>query len=243
MNKIKVTLKHITPFDIAVQSIRTCWDSNDKSDGGAKDRELVHRVTCKFKHGSQLEHIVAHFHIEGVSRALLQEFARHRMASLSVKSTRYTLGKDLKNEEPFLVILNESDNDEEILKHFTGEMTFHQDVFLFGKYRAIAIDNQRALKYIVKPENSSVWIDQVMQLEKLREVVVENNGKNNDVVKYLLPECYRLELHQSINFRSLQNLLQLRTDKSALREFQIVATRMYEAIPDEYKYLLDEFVK
>lgn len=40
------------------------------------------------------------FYIEGISRACLQELARHRVASLSVKSTRYTL-KELKNEKPF----------------------------------------------------------------------------------------------------------------------------------------------
>ena len=42
------------------------------------------------------EHINFTFFIKGISRAVLQELARHRVASLSVKSTRYTL-KELKN--------------------------------------------------------------------------------------------------------------------------------------------------
>lgn len=50
------------------------------------------------------EHFKAHlnysFTIHGISRALLQELARHRTSSLSVKSTRYTL-KELKKAEPF----------------------------------------------------------------------------------------------------------------------------------------------
>ena len=57
---------------------------------GPKDRELIDRVGNKHKHSSTLEHLVYTFDIEGVSRALLQELARHRMASLSVKSTRCT---------------------------------------------------------------------------------------------------------------------------------------------------------
>jgi len=50
---------------------------------------------------STVEHIVAGFDISDVSRLLLMEHTRHRIASISVKSTRYTL-KELKEEtEPF----------------------------------------------------------------------------------------------------------------------------------------------
>jgi hypothetical protein len=54
------------------------------------------RVGNKYRHASILEHVTYNFSIEGISRACLQELARHRMASLSVKSTRYTL-KELKD--------------------------------------------------------------------------------------------------------------------------------------------------
>ncbi|MBD3799028.1 MAG: FAD-dependent thymidylate synthase, partial [Epsilonproteobacteria bacterium] len=98
-----VTLHHYTPLVICSDAIRTCWQSFDKSDnGGEVDRALIDRVGNKFKHASTLEHIVYNFYIKGISRALLQELARHRMASLSVKSTRYTL-KELKDEAPFSV--------------------------------------------------------------------------------------------------------------------------------------------
>jgi len=59
-------------------------------------------MSNKFKHASTLEHLYYNFYIQGISRALLQELARHRLASLSVKSTRYTL-KELKKEEKFEV--------------------------------------------------------------------------------------------------------------------------------------------
>ena len=98
---MKVTLNYYTPLIFCANAIRTCWQSFDKSDeGGEKDRELIDRVGNKFKHASTLEHLVYNFYIQGISRALLQELARHRIASLSVKSTRYTL-KELKNEEIF----------------------------------------------------------------------------------------------------------------------------------------------
>ena len=96
-----VILKHYTPLAICSDAIRTCWQSFDNSDdGGEKDKALINRVGNKFKHSSTLEHLYYNFYISDISRALLQELARHRMSSFSVKSTRYTL-KELKKEDKF----------------------------------------------------------------------------------------------------------------------------------------------
>ena len=58
------------------------------------------RVELLYSTKTSLTHMSFSFALTGVSRALLQEIARHRSASLSVKSTRYTL-KELKSELPF----------------------------------------------------------------------------------------------------------------------------------------------
>ena len=106
---MKVTLIEHTKLSNVAQAIRTCWQSQDK--GGRYpqptddlvdvDKKLIDRVVNKFKHESTVEHAVYTFHIQGVSRALLQEFSRHRLASPSVKSSRYTL-KELKEHPPFI---------------------------------------------------------------------------------------------------------------------------------------------
>lgn len=116
----KVELLNHTPLHIASTAIRTCWQSQEKSDTdlspwtdegtgmqypivcGPNDRALIDRVGNKFKHASTLEHLTYNFYISGVSRALLQELARHRHQSLSVESTRYTMSKKLKYEHSFL---------------------------------------------------------------------------------------------------------------------------------------------
>jgi len=197
---MKITLNHYTPLLICADAIRTCWQSFDKSDdGGEKDKELIDRVGNKFKHASTLEHLVYNFYIEGVSRALLQELARHRMASLSVKSTRYTL-KELKNEESFT-----------------------------------SKDVERASKYLVLTGAEMVDEMSIKALENLRLVLVE--GISNDKAKYCLPESYKTELTWTINARSLQNFLTLRSDKSALWEIQNLAHALYDALPEEHKYL------
>lgn len=98
---MKVTLLQHTQLNVCSHAIRTCWQSFDKGDnGGPKDMELIGRVANKYKHESVLEHLVYTFYIQGISRACLQELARHRMASLSVKSSRYTL-KELRAETEF----------------------------------------------------------------------------------------------------------------------------------------------
>ena len=98
---MRVTLLFHTPLSVCSHATRTCWQSFEKGDcGGEKDKELIDRVGNKFKHASTLEHLNYNFYIQEISRACLQELARHRHASFSVKSTRYTL-KELRNEAKF----------------------------------------------------------------------------------------------------------------------------------------------
>ncbi len=197
---MRVTLLQHSSLAVCASAIRTCWQSFDKSDnGGEKDKELIDRVGNKYKHASTLEHLTYTFYIEGISRALLQELARHRMASLSVKSTRYTL-KELKKELPF----NED-------------------------------DFKRASKYLVFTDDSRVDRMSIKALENLRLVL--NEGISNDKAKYCLPESYKSELTWSINARSLQNFLTLRSDKSALWEIRNLSHAVYSAIPNDHKYL------
>lgn len=216
---MQVSLIHHTPLHVASKAIRTCWQSGEHSDTtedmlggwedatecGPKDRELIERVGNKFKHSSTLEHLSYNFYIEGISRALLQELSRHRIASLSVKSSRYTL-KELKKEEPF---------------------TFN--------------DKYRLEKYIVLTGNARVDYASCVALEGLRWILAQ--GVSNDTAKYCMPESYKTTLTWTINARSLQNFLSLRTSKSALWEIQELAKAVFEALPEEHMYLFYGSVK
>ena len=83
-------------MSIIIEATRTCYDSMSKSDNlGDKDLALLKKIIDS-KHESVLEHMVFTFKITDISRACLQELARHRIASYSVKSTRYTL-KELRD--------------------------------------------------------------------------------------------------------------------------------------------------
>lgn len=202
---MEVTLLNHTPLWVCSNAIRTCWQSFDKGDnGGQIDISLIDRVGNKLKHASTLEHLHYNFYIKGISRALLQELARHRMASLSVKSTRYTL-KELKNE---------------------GE--FAQN------------DWENASRYLVLSGNADVDNASINALNNLRQILSQNISI--DIAKYCLPESYKTELTWSINARSLQNFISLRSSKSALWEIQNLANAIYAALPNEHKFIFDECV-
>lgn len=98
---MKINILQYSSLDIVIASIRKCYESEDKGDYlGPKDMALIRRI-IESGHTSTIEHCFFTFEISGISRGLLQELARHRHASLSVKSTRYTLGRIKNVDTPF----------------------------------------------------------------------------------------------------------------------------------------------
>ncbi|MEA2019942.1 MAG: FAD-dependent thymidylate synthase [Campylobacterota bacterium] len=220
-----VKLMQHSSLEVCAHAIRTCWQSFDKSDdGGEKDKDLINRVGNKFKHASTLEHLTYTFYISGVSRALLQELARHRIASPSVKSTRYTL-KELKNESSF----TDGASMIELKEKYTNPNEVYADIHM-----------QRASKYLVWTDDLGVDFSSIVALENLRLMLVD--GVANDRAKYCLPESYKTELTWTINARSLQNFISLRSTKAALWEIRDLAIKLYEILPNDHQYLFDDCV-
>ncbi len=195
---LQVTLLHYTPLPICSNAIRTCWQSFEKSDdGGEIDKSLIYRVGNINKHKSTLEHLYYNFYIKGISRACLQELARHRIASYSVKSSRYTL-KELR--------------------------------------KADITTLEKASKFIKLTGNALVDNASLNALQALQNLLNEPSMKM-DFAKFAMPESYLTELAWSINARSLQNFLELRSSNYALWEIRELAEAVFSALPDEHKYL------
>ncbi|MWV62015.1 FAD-dependent thymidylate synthase [Helicobacter saguini] len=166
---------------------------------------LLARDLCKAKHIHSLQqYLIYTFDIKGISRACLQELARHRIASLSVKSTRYTL-KELAREAESL-----------------------------GQPHILS-------KYVVISDIKEINMKNTATLEAIQKLL--NQKEPQDKVKYLLPESYKTNLVWTINARSLQNFLELRTSKAALKEIQNLAHKIYEALPSEHKYIFKDSIK
>lgn len=202
----------------AVIAARTCWNSFHKGgnyreptdDISEADKELLQRLLFKEKHESIFEHIYYTFSIKGITRFVLMELTRSRIASYSVKSTRYTL-KDLK---------------------------YAKSTIVYNKDKpGYVYDLDRASEFIeINPDVNINF--QCQQLEFLREVLLD--GASIDDAKYLLPENYLTDLVWTINVRSLRNFLQLRLSKSAHKAIRSLAKAVYEAIPAEHKFLFED---
>lgn len=136
-----VEILHYTPIEILDTALTKCWGSECKS--GDAMMERIDRIINKNKHGSIAEHCTVNFDIRGISRALLQEVARHRHANITVASTRYRL-KELKDEASFFGNAHES-----------YEQTY-----------------QRASRYVVWTDNADVDYAIIKQLELLRTTVL-----------------------------------------------------------------------
>ncbi len=218
---MQVTRIWHTPLSIAATAGRVCWDSYHK--GGCyewatddlqdADKDFLDRVVNQHKHGSIAEHCNITFRVDGLSRACLQELARHRVQSLSVQSSRYVLRKLLKDEEPFTDMC----------------------------YSPVSSAPQRASKYVVLTEDADVNRCIVIGLENLRRLV--KAGKSNDVTKYAMVEAFKTSLFSTWNIRSLANMISLRSDKAALPEAQELARKMYYACPESYHLLLQPHLK
>jgi len=100
MINMEINITHYTPYETVMRAIRFSHASLGRLDSkenklGPNDKKLLYLV-IEQGHHSVLEHFVYTFEVEGVSRAFLQEFVRHRHISLTVQSTRFALKKLLK---------------------------------------------------------------------------------------------------------------------------------------------------
>jgi thymidylate synthase (FAD) len=138
----KVALKSHPDLSNFVDAVRMCYKSEGKSDSyrvyydlkdkgnirvgdiielGEKDKTLCRRI-LDLGHESTVEHLYYTFIISGISRACLQELARHRIASLSVQSTRYCLKRLLDGDCEDVLVATGNEKVDELVKRHLQEL-------------------------------------------------------------------------------------------------------------------------
>ena len=167
--------------NFAALAALTCHSNTEKK---LVPHEILARI-IKLGHESILEHITLTYSVKGLSRACLQELARHRHISLR---------KYLRDGEAI-----------ESLFQITP-FTYHKE---FRRFFDWAQNN---------PEMS------------------------NDELKYYLPEFWPTNLILTSNVRELRHILKLRTSPAALNEFRVLAYSLFEAVPESFRYLLEDCV-
>lgn len=223
MNRINVELISHSPIYNAILGARTCWQSFNRDDYeneeniGKNNEDLLRRLIQRYKHESVIEHVAYTFKINWASRGFLQQLARHRIASYSVQSTRYTL-KNLLDEEK--------------------RRQYH-------RYKMVGytrLKKKFVEEFLVLPPNIS---DEDIEdfFEILGTLVRKTEKYKNDVAKYFLPEAWRTEIVWTINARSLRNFLNLRLKPDAHFEIRHIANLVVKTLPKPHLILFEDLLE
>ncbi len=150
-------------------------------------------------HESPMEHAYFTFGIEGVSRSLLAQLTRHRIASYSVKSQRYV------EEGQFAYIIPpEIEKNEEAKKLFIKTMEEDQAVY----DRLTEILKEQHLR-----ANLASGMDEKESERAAGKAAIE-------AARFVLPNACETKIVMSINARSLMNFFHKRCCQRAQWEIR-----------------------
>ena len=220
---MQVTLLNADSLDDAMTNAAfaalVCTGREEHLSSKARVLDILRRLIDK-DHMSVLEHVNFTFHVENISRALLQELARHRHLSLSVRSTRTALRKQLSTKEGRKAIIDAA-----------------RDIML----QACNSLPESAANTDINAHNSKTLMEAETNilhgLVKILHMCPDSPTFAPDYVKYLLPECMPTSLVMTVNMRELLHIFNLRSVHVALREFRRLTAELFLAIPPDYREL------
>ena len=74
------------------------------------------------------------------------------------------------------------------------------------------------------------------------KALFNETSTNNDGAKKFIREYWPTNLVMTANIRELRHIVKLRTSPAALKEFQDLARRLVEVLPEQFKYMLEDCV-
>lgn len=194
----------------------TTEDIVKKLDDSGVDRFL--NMLVEIGHESPIEHASFTFAIEGVSRSLLAQITRHRIASFSVQSQRYV------KENHFTYITPPE----------IAAIPAAKDLFI----KAMEDDSATYLKLteVLFEQHYGQMIAQGMEEKKAKSAAEK---KAIEDARYVLPNACETKIMMTMNARSLYNFFQLRACNRAQWEIRDLAVAMLklckEAAPTLFK--------
>lgn len=162
-------------------------------------------------HQSPVEHATFTFAIEGVSRSLLAQLTRHRIASFSVQSQRYV---DKENFE--YIIPPEIDAIPEARELFIKAMDNDRETY-------------RELNRILTEKHTQTNIESGMDEKKAHSAA---SKKANEDSRYVLSNACDTKIVMTFNVRSLYNFFSLRCCTRAQWEIREMACRMLALVKE-----------
>lgn len=199
---MNVTLLAHTPNPerLVATAARLCYSADDVATIMDEmcdfDAEKQIKLLQSIGHESPIEHVSFTFAIEGVSRSLLAQITRHRLASFSVRSQRY-----VKMDED-VVIPPEIDIDEDAKPYFDTAI-------------ATAYECYKQIGEILK----DFYIAEGMNAKSAEKKAIED-------ARFVLPNAACTSMVMTMNARELLHFFRLRTCNRAQWEIREVADKM-----------------
>jgi len=265
--KPKVTLLQESGLGVAEIAARTCYDSFENSENACVKRAMEHLDTDAINniddsdllanlawvhhHHSIIEHATLSYLVQGTSRGVLQEHARHRLQAISVRSTRYTMSSvinafvaSLESEDGFAFFLEKVlglhlfvVTDEDYLNIEIKAM-YDKLMFQYKKdpdflKNAIA---KSSLPFIEECKGDSQTLYNAFQMGKKKRNV-------GDGFKHIVSDNWKVDMVVTFNIRSLKNYFDLRDSGAAWFQIQWLAQAIKDVTPVKYLKLIDKEYK
>ena len=183
-----------------------------------KSREFVERL-AKLGHESPTEHVSFTFAIEGVSRSLLAQITRHRIASYSVQSQRY-----VRLDQFDYVTPPEIEADPAALEEFQAAMAQENE-------------NYKRIAALLKDGHIRRLMAQGMSeaeaAKKAEKMAIED-------ARFVLPHACDTKMVVTMNARSLQNFFRHRCCNRAQWEIRELATQMLKEVKAVAPHLFEK---
>ena len=278
-SKPEVILLQETGIGTSEIAARTCYDSFDSSESSSiqtlnekfdellteptamnevleninevDHSDLLDKLAWTHFHYSIMEHANLTYLIKGTSRGVLQEHARHRMQSISVRSTRYTMQSVLHAFNTCMIASkpNQKDTFNDLIRPMNlfavqGITATIEINALYEKfhYQLIAIGKEEFISLTMSKSAQEVYANHTLFESSLDLFSALNSCKSKrnvgDAVKWVVTDNWKVDLVITFNLRSLKNYFQLRDSNAAFFQIQWLAEAMKEVTPSKYLNLI-----
>lgn len=208
---MEVTLLGYTPVPekMIAAAAKLCYSDSGAMDlmDGLDEEKTAHfmEMLTNIGHESPIEHASFTFAIEGVSRSLLAQITRHRIASFSVQSQRYV------KKSSFVYITPPAIAEDPQAKAVFEESMAHA----FAAYNQLA--DQLEQRYL--QENLRAGMTEKAARSKAEKKAIED-------ARFVLPNACETKMVVTMNARSLYHFFRLRCCRRAQWEIREVADEM-----------------
>lgn len=221
--KVALIAHTVLPEKLVAASAKLCYSASniDTVMEGLTEEKTASFVDmlADIGHESPIEHASFTFGIEGVSRALLAQLTRHRMASYSVQSQRYVTAKQFE-----YVLPPEIAAIPEAAEEYRRAM--EEDQEHYDRLTAILKEKHIAA-------NLAAGMDEKSAAKAAEKQAIED-------ARFVLPNACTTKIMMTMNARSLHNFFKHRCCNRAQWEIRELAEEMYklcvEVAPHLFKH-------